>query len=60
MGMLSAQQFRCLVLRVLGGHLGLRHSVTAFLHQVFIDRQVIDFTGSACHKPRSFRFRACP
>ncbi|PAZ15203.1 hypothetical protein CLM62_15115 [Streptomyces sp. SA15] len=58
--MLSAQQFRCLVLRVLGGHLGLRHSVTAFTHQVLVDRQVIAFTGAACHKYRSFRVVLSP
>ena len=44
--MLSAQQFRCLVLRVLGDPLGLRYDVTSLTHQFLVDRSVIAFAGS--------------
>jgi hypothetical protein len=46
---LSAQQLRCLVLRMCRRHLGFRHRVTSFAHQVLIDRQVIVSGGRACH-----------
>lgn len=43
------QEFRCLVLGVCGRQLGFRHGVSAFAHEVFINRQVIVFGGRACH-----------
>jgi hypothetical protein len=48
-GMLPAQQFCCLVLRVLGGLLGLRHDVASFTYQVLIDRYGVAFAGGTCH-----------
>lgn len=47
--MLSAQQFRCLVLCVLGGSLRLCHDVTSFTYEVRIDRYVIAFAGGESH-----------
>lgn len=48
-GVLSAEQLRCLVLCMFGSHLCLGHDVTSFTHQVLIDRYVIASAGSRCH-----------
>jgi hypothetical protein len=45
----GGQQFRCLMLGMCGCHLRFRHGVSAFAHEVFINRQVIVLGGYACH-----------
>ncbi len=49
---LPAQQLCCLIPRVLGCHLGLRHHVASFTDHVLVDRYVIAFAGSTCHSTR--------
>lgn len=55
MGMLgripSGQQHRCLMLHVIGRQPSFGDDVTTFAYQVLIDRQVIVFSGGACHSP---------
>lgn len=57
----SGQQFRCLMLHVISRQPSFGDNVTTFAHQVFIDGQVIVFSGSACHShSRPFGCRRFP
>lgn len=51
---LSAQQFRRLLLGALSSLLGLRHDITSFTHQVRIDRYGVAFADGRCHRTAPF------